>query len=119
MSMRLAGSERTGRKSYRRAALYAPFCAGKSGNMKRLGRTRPFRGSDGQVVPGSIAEVKYLRLGGLEQWVMTRGESLSNPPLILQAGQTIRDAPVPSFQPAAREGPRSSTGTARQRQVVR
>jgi pimeloyl-ACP methyl ester carboxylesterase len=33
-----------------------------------------------------MAEVEYLRLGGLDQWVMIRGESLSNPPLILLHG---------------------------------
>ena len=54
--------------------------------MKRLGKTRPFRGPTGEVAPGSIAEVKYLRLGGLDQWVMIRGESLTNPPLVLLYG---------------------------------
>ena len=54
--------------------------------MKHLPKTRPFRGSNGEVVPGSIAEVHYLRLGGLDQWVMIRGESLTNPPLILLHG---------------------------------
>ena len=54
--------------------------------MKRLGRTRSFRGPSGEIVPGSIAEVTYLPLGGLDQWVMIRGESLANPPLILLHG---------------------------------
>jgi pimeloyl-ACP methyl ester carboxylesterase len=54
--------------------------------MKHLGHTRPFRGSDGKVVPGSIAEVNYHRLGGVDQWMMIRGESLTNPPLILLHG---------------------------------
>jgi pimeloyl-ACP methyl ester carboxylesterase len=54
--------------------------------MKHLGKTRPFRGPKGEVVPGSIAEVRYLHLGGLDQWVMIRGESLTNPPLILLHG---------------------------------
>ena len=54
--------------------------------MKRLGKTRPFLGPNGEVVPGSIAEVKYLRLGGIDQWVMIRGENLTNPPLILLHG---------------------------------
>ena len=43
-------------------------------------------GPDGGVVSGSIAEVAYLRLGGLDQWVMIRGESVANPPLILLHG---------------------------------
>jgi pimeloyl-ACP methyl ester carboxylesterase len=54
--------------------------------MKHLGKTRPFRGPDRKVVPGSVAEVKYLRLGGVDQWVMIRGERLRNPPLILLHG---------------------------------
>ena len=38
------------------------------------------------MVPDSIAEVNYLHIGGVDQWVMIRGESLTNPPLILLHG---------------------------------
>jgi pimeloyl-ACP methyl ester carboxylesterase len=58
----------------------------KSEPMKHLGKTPPFRDRRGELVPGSIAEVEYLRLGGLDQWVMIRGERVSNPPLILLHG---------------------------------
>ena len=54
--------------------------------MRDPGETRPFRGPTGEVVSGSIAEVAYLRLGGLDQWVMIRGESITNPPLMLLHG---------------------------------
>jgi pimeloyl-ACP methyl ester carboxylesterase len=54
--------------------------------MKHLVKTPPFRGPNGEILPGSIAEIAYLRLGGLEQWVMIRGESVANPPLILLHG---------------------------------
>ncbi len=54
--------------------------------MRHLGKTRPFRDRRGEVVPGSIAQVEYLRLGGLDQWVMIRGESVSHPPLIVLHG---------------------------------
>ena len=54
--------------------------------MRHPGKTRPFRGPDGEVLSGSIAEVAYRRLGGLDQWVMIRGESVANPPLILLHG---------------------------------
>jgi pimeloyl-ACP methyl ester carboxylesterase len=54
--------------------------------MKHLGKTAPFRGPNGEVLPGSIAEIGYFRLGGVDQWVMIRGESLANPPLILLHG---------------------------------
>ena len=51
-----------------------------------MARTPPFRGPDGAVVPGSIAECGYLRLGGLDQWVMIRGENLDNPLLVILHG---------------------------------
>jgi pimeloyl-ACP methyl ester carboxylesterase len=54
--------------------------------VRRLGRTPAFRGPHGEVVPGSIAEVTYRRLGGLDQWVMIRGKSVASPPLILLHG---------------------------------
>lgn len=54
--------------------------------MTHLGKTRPFLGPGRQIVPNSIAEIRYLRLGGLDQWVMIRGENLANPPLILLRG---------------------------------
>jgi pimeloyl-ACP methyl ester carboxylesterase len=62
--------------------------------MRHPGTTRPFRGPDGEVLPGSIAEVSYLRLGGIEQWVMVRGASLANPLLILlHGGPGLSDTP--------------------------
>lgn len=54
--------------------------------MRRLGKTPRFRGADGGEVPGSIAEIAYRRLGGINQWVMTRGESRANPLLIMLHG---------------------------------
>lgn len=54
--------------------------------MRRLGRTPPFLGRGGRVRPNSIAEVAYVRLGEVDQWVLIRGESLDNPPLILLHG---------------------------------
>jgi len=50
--------------------------------MRHPGRTPPFRTATGEIRPGSIAELGYQRLGGVDQWVMIRGESLTNPPLI-------------------------------------
>ena len=52
----------------------------------RTGRTQPFRGADGRVLPNSVAEVTYLRLGGVDQWVMMRGENVNNPPLVVLHG---------------------------------
>ena len=54
--------------------------------MKRLGKTPPYRGPRGEPVPDSIAEIRYLPLGGFDQWVMMRGERITNPALILLHG---------------------------------
>lgn len=55
-------------------------------DAKRLASTPAFRGSHGEPLRDSIAEVHYLRLGGVDQWVMIRGERRSNPALILLHG---------------------------------
>lgn len=54
--------------------------------MIRLGKTMPFRAASGEPIPGSIAEVHALKLGGVEQWMMLRGENVANPPLVLLHG---------------------------------
>ena len=54
--------------------------------MKRFGRTPPFRGPQGAPVLGSVAEITFLHLGGLDQWVMIRGENVANPILVLLHG---------------------------------
>lgn len=55
-------------------------------DMKHPGTTHIFRGPDGAPLPASIAEIKYYRLGGVDQWVMMRGEDIAHPPLILLHG---------------------------------
>jgi len=54
--------------------------------VKHLGATLPFRGSDGEILPNSVSEISYLRLGGFDQWVMIRGKNIANPILILLHG---------------------------------
>ena len=54
--------------------------------MKHARPTTPFRDAHGNVIAGSIAEVSYLRLGGVDQWVMIRGEDRRNPALVLLHG---------------------------------
>ena len=54
--------------------------------MKHRGTTPPFRDSEGKILPDSIAEISYVRLGGFDQWVMIRGENIANPILILLHG---------------------------------
>jgi pimeloyl-ACP methyl ester carboxylesterase len=52
----------------------------------RPGPTPSFPGSLGEPIRDSIAEVAYWRIGGVDQWVMIRGQSIKNPPLILLHG---------------------------------
>ena len=58
------------------AALVASACTG----------TPPFVGADGRVVPGSIAAMEVVRLGGVDQSVWFRGRSTSAVPLVLLHG---------------------------------
>jgi pimeloyl-ACP methyl ester carboxylesterase len=54
--------------------------------MRNPGKTPPFRGADGNIVAGSVAEIGYRRLGGVDQWVLIRAESVAGPPLIMLHG---------------------------------
>jgi len=54
--------------------------------MKHPGKTPPHRDLEGRVLPDSIAEAHYVNLGGLDQWMLIRGENLNNPLLILLHG---------------------------------
>jgi pimeloyl-ACP methyl ester carboxylesterase len=46
----------------------------------------PLLKATGAAASGSIAESGYRRLGGINQWVIVRGENVANPPLILLHG---------------------------------
>jgi pimeloyl-ACP methyl ester carboxylesterase len=54
--------------------------------VKDPGKTPAFKAADGSMLADSIAETAYLKLGGIEQWVMIRGASVANPVLILLHG---------------------------------
>jgi pimeloyl-ACP methyl ester carboxylesterase len=63
--------------------------------MRYRGSTLPFRTPEGEILTGSIADISYLRLGGLDQWVMIRGENLANPPIILlHGGPGLTETPL-------------------------
>jgi proline iminopeptidase len=48
--------------------------------------TREFRDDQGQVVPGSIATMEMLRIGGIDQSIWFRASDTRNPPLVLLHG---------------------------------
>ena len=48
--------------------------------------TPPIRDANGSIVAGSIATIERVRLGGVEQAVLIRGRSASNPVLLYLAG---------------------------------
>jgi pimeloyl-ACP methyl ester carboxylesterase len=54
--------------------------------LARPGRVEPVTDADGRAVPGSVATVSRVRLGGVDQWVSLRGRSADNPVLLHLAG---------------------------------
>lgn len=66
--------------------------------------TPAFRSSNGQIVKGSIAEQRYIILGGVKQYVLLRGESRNAPILIyLHGGPGESETPVFRIYNAALE----------------
>lgn len=57
----------------------------------RWGHTPPFRSSTGEALPGSIAEMHRMKLGGVEQSVTIRGRSANAPILIWLHGGPGQD----------------------------
>jgi proline iminopeptidase len=54
--------------------------------VSRPASTAPILGADGQRLPGSVAELTTVQLGGHEQALMIRGQSSDNPVLLFLAG---------------------------------
>ena len=58
--------------------------------------TPPILGTDGNVLPGSIASLEKVRLGGADQWILLRGYSADKPVLLyLSGGPGQSDLPFP------------------------
>jgi pimeloyl-ACP methyl ester carboxylesterase len=49
-------------------------------------RTPPLTGSDGKPLPGSIATLEKVQLGGHNQWISIRGQRADNPVLLYLSG---------------------------------
>lgn len=53
---------------------------------QRYATTPPITDAQGRVVPGSIATLEKVQLGGSEQWISIRGQDKQNPVLLFLAG---------------------------------
>ena len=48
--------------------------------------TPPILGEDGKPLPGSIATMEKVRLGGVDQWLILRGQDVDKPVLLFLSG---------------------------------
>ena len=48
--------------------------------------TPPILGSDGQPLPNSIASLEKVKLGGVDQWLILRGQDINKPVLLFLSG---------------------------------
>lgn len=48
--------------------------------------TPPILGADGKPLPGSIASLEKVRLGGVDQWLIIRGQDVNKPVLLFLSG---------------------------------
>jgi pimeloyl-ACP methyl ester carboxylesterase len=48
--------------------------------------TPPILGSDGKPLPNSIASLEKVKLGGVDQWLIIRGQNVDNPVLLFLSG---------------------------------
>jgi pimeloyl-ACP methyl ester carboxylesterase len=59
------------------------------------GSTPPIRDTHGQRLPGSIASLEPVSLGGIDQWLLIRGSDTSNPVLLwLHGGPGAAQIPI-------------------------
>ncbi len=51
-----------------------------------MAHTPPISGEDGKPLPGSIASLEKIKLGGVDQWLITRGQDINKPVLLFLSG---------------------------------
>ena len=56
------------------------------GASQALAHTPQIRGADGKPLPGSIATVEAVELGGVRQWLIIRGHDVTKPVLLFLSG---------------------------------
>ena len=62
--------------------------------------TPPITGADGNEIPGSIAAIETVTLGGFEQTITLRRVDTTNPVLLfLHGGPGVADASLYTYQP--------------------
>jgi acetyl esterase/lipase len=49
-------------------------------------RTPEIKDQHGKVIPNSIAEIKKIRIGGVNQYLMIRGNNTNNPVILFVHG---------------------------------
>ncbi len=71
------------------------FVIGVCAYKLRAGFTPPILDGTGQPLPGSIASLEKIELNGMEQWLLIRGKSTSNPVLLwLHGGPGAAQMPI-------------------------
>jgi len=51
-----------------------------------LAHTPPILGADGKPLPNSIASLEKVRIGGVDQWLIIRGQDINKPVLLFLSG---------------------------------
>jgi proline iminopeptidase len=82
----LNGSTRPGRKPGRWAIATTIGLALLALLIAIPASTPPILGEDGKPLPGSIARLEKVYLGGQEQWIMLRGYSIDRPVILYLSG---------------------------------
>ena len=86
-------------------AISATATLGAALAWSRRGSTAPIKDASGKIVPGSIASLERIKLGGVDQGVLIRGVSVDNPVLLYLHGGTgtselgmVRQHNVPALE---------------------